>query len=404
MSGAFLLCLVGLFALPISNRKIALLVLGWGMIFRITLIPAAPDQSEDVYRYLWDGRLASMGVDPFLFPPEAPELEGMRDTRLYPRLNSKPYRSVYPPLSQIIFRLSYQAFGPNIIPLKAVFSLLEFLSVLVAWRILVFLGRSLQTLYLLAWNPLFIFEFSHSGHSDSGMMFFVLLSIYLLCRSWKYKAMISYAGSILIKLYPALWLPLFARLAGWKAAAIGAVTVFTFFIAYFNPVSFIEYLGAMGVYLRPFEFNASIHYLLGYLGKAIFHQEWNQLTGPYLGMAALTIASVITWRSRVRSPMDVLHAGFWILTTVLCLATTVHPWYLSWPGLALPFFPYTFMIYWTGASFLSYLAYSYQPVHEPTWILLVEYIPMYLLMAWEIRRRAPLLEWLVKRRVDTRRE
>ena len=63
----------------------------------------------------------------------------------------------------------------------------------------------------------------------------------------------------------------------------------------------------------------------------------------------------------------VLHAGFWIMTADLCLATTVHPWYISWAALALPIFPYAFMTYWTGACFLSYIAYSYHPVYEPAW-------------------------------------
>src|SRR5437762_5857289 len=79
------------------------------------------------------------------------------------------------------------------------------------------------------------------------------------------------------------------------------------------------------------------------------------------------------------------------MTADVCLSTTVHPWYLAWAALALPFFPYAFMAYWTGASFLSYVAYAYRPVYEPTWVLLVEYLPMYALMAWEIRRGKPLL-------------
>ena len=86
------------------------------------------------------------------------------------------------------------------------------------------------------------------------------------------------------------------------------------------------------------------------------------------------------------------------MTADLCLATTVHPWYLSWAAVALPFFPYAFMIYWTGACFLSYIAYSYHPVYEPAWVLLVEYLPVYGFMGWEIWRRRPLLlNWIERR-------
>jgi hypothetical protein len=60
-------------------------------------------------------------------------------------------------------------------------------------------------------------------------------------------------------------------------------------------------------------------------------------------------------------------------------------------------FPYAFMVWWTGAVFLSYFAYAYRPVYEGTWILLVEYLPMYGLMAWEVFRRRPLLPDLARR-------
>jgi hypothetical protein len=127
------------------------------------------------------------------------------------------------------------------------------------------------------------------------------------------------------------------------------------------------------------------------VGAAFFGQEWNKLTGPYLAALLVLITAGIVWRFPVRAPRDLLHAGFWIMTADLCLATTVHPWYLSWAALALPFFPYAFMAYWTGACFLSYLAYSFHPVFEPAWIQLVEYLPMYALMGWEIYRKGPLL-------------
>ena len=79
------------------------------------------------------------------------------------------------------------------------------------------------------------------------------------------------------------------------------------------------------------------------------------------------------------------------MTADLCLATTAHPWYLGWAAFALPLFPYAFMTYWTGAGFLSYLAYAYHPVYEPAWVLLLEYIPVYGLMAWEIRKQRPMM-------------
>jgi hypothetical protein len=275
--------------------------------------------------------------------------------------------------------------------MKAIFGVLEFFSLVIAWRLLQALGWRLEPLFLVAWNPFFIFEFWHSGHSDSGMIFFFLLSIYLLHRAKKAPALISYAGAVMSKLHPALWFPLYLRRAGWKPAAAGLLSGAAITLLYFTPATLGSYLSSLGAYFRLFEFNAGIHYLLRYVGRELFSQSWDQRAGPYLAAALLVIAVLIWWRFPARDEIDLMHAGFWIMTADLCLATTVHPWYISWAACALPIFPYAFMLYWTCACFLSYVAYQYRPVFEPAWVLLLEYLPMYALMIWEIRRQGPLL-------------
>lgn len=391
----FIICIAAYFRLPIRHKREIALLLIFAAVFRFTLLPAPPSQSEDVYRYLWDGCLSSAGVSPYAHPPEAAELADFRDETVYPRLNSKSYITAYPPLSQILFRVNFELFGGRVVAMKAMFSLFEFLAVITAWRLLVLWGLSIQPLVLMAWNPFFIFEFSHSGHSDSAMMFFLLLSVFLLSRSRKVWAMASYAGGVLVKLHHALWFPLFWRRTGWKPAVTGLAFAFGMAAMYFNTESGLRYLKSLELYYRLFEFNASIHYLIRFIGRVAFHESWDKLIGPYLAAALLGTAVLIAWKHPVRDARDLLHAGFWIMTADLCLATTVHPWYLSWAALALPFFPYAFMVYWTGACFLSYIAYAFQPVYEPAWALLLEYIPVYALMFWELRRRRPMMEtWL----------
>lgn len=389
---AFALALWSFFRIPLGNRRSIVALLGFALLFRLTVLPSAPYQSEDVYRYLWDAKVASSGISPFQYPPQARELEKLRDSKLYPMLNSKPYVTAYPPLSQILFRAVFFLFGDDVIPMKALFGMLEFLSLLIAWRLLESLGRRLEPLFLMAWNPFFIFEFSHSGHSDSAMIFLIFLSILLLHQTRKSLALVSYAGAVLSKLHPALWFPLCWRRAGWKPAIVGCCAGAGLTLIYFTPQTLGNYLHSLRDYFRLFEFNAGIHYLLRYLGRALYAQSWDQQTGPYLAACLLVIALLIWWKFPSRDEIDLMHAGFWIMTADLCLATTVHPWYLSWAALALPFFPYAFMVYWTGACFLSYIAYQYRPVYEPSWVLLVEYLPMYFLMAWEIRRKRPLLQ------------
>ncbi len=397
MFAAFILCLSGYFLIEAVDRRVATLIVVSGLAFRLTVLPAAPGQSEDVYRYLWDARVASAGIDPYGYPPDAPELDGVRDETIYPMLNSKRSITAYPPLSQLLFRSCHAFFHDSVTAMKAMFSLFEFGALLVTWALLSFLGLDLRGLVLVAWNPFFIFEFSHSGHSDSAMMFFVLISVYLLCRARGAWAMVSYAAAVLSKLHPALWFPLYGRKANLKALAAGAAAGAILVLPYFSFHSGLKYLQSLASYLHLFEFNASIHYLLRFAGRRLFHQQWDQATGPYLAAILVAVVILIAWKFPLRGGRDLLHAGFWIMTADLCLATTVHPWYICWAALALPFVPYGFMTYWTGACFLSYLAYAYRPVYEPTWVLLAEYLPMYGLMGLEILRKRPLLEWRISR-------
>jgi alpha-1,6-mannosyltransferase len=391
MLGAFLLCIWGFAKLPVPNQSAALLIIVFGLLFRLTVLPAPPYQSEDVYRYIWDARVAAGGISPYEYPPDAPELEKRRDAAIYPRINSKPHITAYPPLSQALFRVSLTAFGESVTGMKAIFSLFEFCALLIVWRLLSVLGQNLRPLLLMAWNPFFVFEFSHSGHSDSAMICLAVLSLYLLHRGKKAWAFVGYAGAILSKLHPALWFPLYLRRTGWKAAVPGIVAGGALACCFFDWGGVLRYLFTLRLYYRLFEFNASIHYLLRGIGQVCFQQDWDQFTGPYLVVILLAIAFFVWRKFPLNDSRDVLHAGFWIMTADLCLSTTVHPWYLSWAALALPFFPYAFMLYWTGAVFLSYMAYAYHPVYEPWWVLIVEYVPMYGLMAWEIYRGGPLL-------------
>ena len=392
MALAFILCVLAFFRFSIQTRKAIFLILGFALAFRITVLFAPPYQSEDVYRYIWDARISSMGINPYAYPPDAPELEKARDDFVYPMINSKPYITAYPPVSQILFRFSYELFGDSVIAMKAVFSLLEFLAVIIIWRLLVLWGLSVQPLILMAWNPFFVFEFSHSGHSDSAMIFLILFAVYLLSRGKMAWTAVSYAGAVLAKLHPALWFPLFLRRTGLIPMIAGFFTGLGLLLIYFDVNSLIRYVKSLGLYFRLFEFNASIHYLIRFFGRITFNESWDKAIGPYLGAVLVIIVILIFRKFPVRNSRDLLHAGFWLMTADLCLATTVHPWYLSWAALALPFFPYAFMVYWTGACFLSYAAYSYSPVYEPAWVLLVEYIPVYGIMAWEIWHRQPLME------------
>ena len=78
-------------------------VVAFGLLFRLTLLPAEPSLSDDVYRYVWDGRVQAAGINPYRHAPDSPELEHLRDERLHPRINHPHIPTIYPPAAQFLF-------------------------------------------------------------------------------------------------------------------------------------------------------------------------------------------------------------------------------------------------------------------------------------------------------------
>lgn len=403
MLGMFALVLWALFRIRIEGKPRLVAVLGFALLFRLTVVGAPPDQSEDVYRYIWDARVAASGIDPFRYAPSAPELAHLRDAEVYEPINSKPYVTAYPPVSQLLFRLVRLVAGESVTAVKTLFGALEFAAILLAARLLILWQLPLAPLYLVAWSPFFVFEFSYSGHSDSAMIACSLLAFYLVDRGRVAAGMAGYALAVLSKLHPALWFPLLARRFGWKRALLAPVVGLAVGALYYTPSSALQYARSLSLYLRLFEFNAGIHYFLLWIGRITTGEAWDKLTGPYLAAVLLVLSAVLWARWPLRTTRDLIHGTFWLMTADLCLATTVHPWYLAWAALALPFFPYAFMVWWTATSLLSYVAYGYRPVYEPTWVLLVEYLPMFAFMAVEIALGRPLLATQPKVTAEARR-
>src|SRR5262249_23265032 len=63
-------------------------VLGCAALLRATLLLRAPDLSDDVRRYLWDGRIASKGISPYAFAPDDPRVSAFAP-RIHGRLGHR---------------------------------------------------------------------------------------------------------------------------------------------------------------------------------------------------------------------------------------------------------------------------------------------------------------------------
>ena len=73
-------------------------VLAVALLLRLLALPLAPSLSDDVHRYLWDGRVAASGANPYRLTPNDPDLTGLRDD-LWQRTAHRDVATVYPPLA-----------------------------------------------------------------------------------------------------------------------------------------------------------------------------------------------------------------------------------------------------------------------------------------------------------------
>jgi hypothetical protein len=88
------------------------LVLVVSVALRVPAWRAAPAHSDDLHRYLWDGRVQQAGINPYRYAPDAEALAPLRDGN-WARINNRQLPTIYPPLAQLAFRLAARAPSPE---------------------------------------------------------------------------------------------------------------------------------------------------------------------------------------------------------------------------------------------------------------------------------------------------
>src|SRR5262245_24124895 len=76
-------------------------VLAIAAAMRLAVLAAPLGLSSDIYRYVWDGRVAAAGINPYRYIPADPQLAHLRDPEIFPEINRNNYApTIYPPLAE----------------------------------------------------------------------------------------------------------------------------------------------------------------------------------------------------------------------------------------------------------------------------------------------------------------
>ncbi|GAB3811042.1 hypothetical protein GCM10028895_00830 [Pontibacter rugosus] len=271
------------------------------MLFRLLFLFATPFLSDDYFRFVWDGYLLKAGLNPYLHLPDyyinsaAPAIQGISQS-LYQQLNSPGYYSVYPPVAQAVFWLSVQL-SPNsivgsIVVIRLVLLLAEFGSILLLLRLLRKMALPEKHVLLYALNPLVILELTGNLHFEALLIFFLLLALFQLFHQRYLLSGVAFGLAIGTKLLPLMFLPFLWRKLGLRQFILYATVALGTAVALYLPLISMEIIQnifqSINLYFRKFEFNASVYYVLRWLGFRLVGYNAIAVLGPLLSIVTVT--------------------------------------------------------------------------------------------------------------------
>ena len=350
VQGAFYLAAVALTWRGGLSRRALIAVLAVAALMRLAVLLAPPYLSDDINRYVWDGRVEGAGINPYRYVPADPHLAALRDQTIFPNINRSDYApTIYPPVAEYVFFLGTR-FGESLTAMKATLLAFEMAGVLLLLRLLQDSRLPPGRILIYAWHPLTLWEFAGSGHVDAAVVTFVVLALWARRREAAWLSGSALAAAALVKFFPAVLFPALYRRWDWKMPLAAAVTVI---------VAYLPFIGAG---------RALLGFLPGYLqeeglqsGAGLF--LWNLLRSVpllehaglalYLAMAAaallaLAVHSVLTAEGRY------LASALTLAVATMVLVSPHYPWYFAWIVPLICFTPRPSALYLTLACPLLY--------------------------------------------------
>ncbi|WP_240486171.1 mannosyltransferase [Aquimarina atlantica] len=383
------------------------------LLFRMVFLFAIPNLSQDFYRFIWDGRMLLEGFNPYLSLPEAWIAQGdapiAQAQELYTgmgTLNGSHYTN-YPPVSQFCYFIAALFASKSILGSAMVFRILIILADIGTF----FFGRKLLQLFNLPekrifWyilNPFIIIELTGNLHFEAVMVFFIIWSLYLLHKGYWYWAAVVLALSVSVKLIPLLFLPLFfqkfilnkqksfntsglitglPKLMGFYSIVIG--TCFLTFAPFLSGEFLANFSKTITLWFQTFEFNASIYFIIRWIGYQVVGWNIIETTGKILPLVVIVVLLGLTFFKNNRSTPQLITGMLLGICVYYFLSTTVHPWYIAVPLSLCIFTNYRFPIVWSFVVILSYTAYLHPDFKENLWMVGLEYLIVFTIFSKEI--------------------
>jgi hypothetical protein len=293
----------------------------------------SPSISADLYRYGWDAKVQLSGVDPYRYPPRAPELAHLQAPPWFPspagcgHIGKRPgcttidradVRTIYPPVAEAWFDAVHVVWpgreGSR--PWQLAGGLADEATVVLLAVLLARSGRDPRRVAWYALSPVPVIEYAGNGHVDYLGLLFLVAALQALLRQRRGWAGFLIGLATMVKLYPAI-----AVIAAWRQGrtrmlAFFAATVLVCELPHVIAVG-PDLLGYLPGYLREEHYESGTRYLLvGLL----------PLPSVVITTLAALLVGVVVARV-LRSTWEPVTGLCVLFATVVLVASPVQPWY-----------------------------------------------------------------------------
>jgi hypothetical protein len=357
---------------------------------------------DDYFRFLWDGRQFALTGDPYGSAPAAhfaDENTPERFREILDQINYPHVPSIYGPICQIGFALSYWIAPGQLWPWKLIVIVADLAALAMVQRLATgrarlhpqqHLSSSANVsipLLIFGWCPLTIVETSFNAHPDILGIALILAAVVLWQRKSLLGCAIVCALAVAAKIFALLLVPF---LLGRRARAWGlfAVALAAYNAPFWLQGSLADWTG-LRAFAADWEFNSSLYAL----AKMFMSSLPAKLTCGLL-FALFWSTLLVRWLRKDRDVHDKsVPPAAALFGVFLLLSATVNPWYLLW---LLPFVALRPTA--TGLTALAIVSLSYVTglnlgdtalanFEHPLWVRLIEYGAVALVGVAELWRR-----------------
>jgi alpha-1,6-mannosyltransferase len=341
---AFAAYLAALMVAPKLSPRGVVLALALAGLWRLALVATPPLLSDDVFRYVWEGRIQHQGGNPYTWDdrPDAPRWTALRDS-IWQEMNHKGYTAFYPPAWQLVVR-AITAVSESVAGMKLFLIACEMATALVLLRILDRRGLPRGRVLVLAWSPLALVETAGSGHNDAFGMLLLVVALLALETGQTLSSAASIAVGFATKILPGFIGLAWGRRYRPRDVAVAAAVVVAVTLPYISAGRGI--VDSLQKYAAYWRFNESAFALV-----ALVIPDQTKATS----VCSVLLAALALWLGWRR--VEPVAAGLVVVGVGLLLAANILPWYVLWllPFLVLRDCPPALL--YTGTVSLAYLVY-----------------------------------------------